>query len=106
MQETTYTCDRCGANAKTLGKEAQQIELFNIKVVASNVGTNPNLNNTGTLSAQWCQHCFAQTGVGSMSDEVRAKVLQVKEEALKKPTLESVLNDLLYEMVEEAVNEH
>ena len=100
MQETTYTCDRCRVSEKELGTEQNQIDLYNLEVIAK--AAKSGARYTGFLKAQWCGKCIAKTGASSMTDEIRAKILQQEEVNSKRITLE----DLIYEMVEDACSNH
>ena len=117
MKQVLYVCDRCGDSAGVIGKEQGQIELWNLRLVAEPVVINGDggvkaisAHLKGFMVVQWCAHCVAEIGASSATDEARAKILQVEEAALKTPSFETVLVDLLADhiadVVHDAVNDH
>lgn len=112
MKEVTYSCDRCGTKGKTIGNGVGQLELWNLRLVADPVTIDSNGNVKvigahlkGFVTVQWCAHCIVEVGASSATDEARAKILQVEEVALKTPTLESVLLEMLADHITDAVSD-
>ena len=96
-QETTYTCDRCGASGSR-GTGAGDISLWKVGIAVSRFESTPVVDREQVQD--WCHKCAADAGLFDHNWKEK-EAAEAEGVALPEPpTLEEIIMDLIRQEID------
>lgn len=110
MEQTTYTCDRCGhtqdSTLDTLNEQYRQFWTVGILSTAAILSISPEgkvftsplaTYQVLTQGQHWCRNCCVEMGILSPVDKVEEALASVE-----KPTLDILIRTLIREEIKQS----
>ena len=95
---TIWTCDKCGKTAEAAEGRPTPSGLYNIGLLVSEVTRYGTVTSAARISALWCLGCCEAMNIGPL------KARKVDEPPPVLPNLEDLINEMIDEAVNNAIN--